>query len=103
VQRAYDHTAAGSPLRKAFVSGYCLDSEIPEDSRTVDGMPRDFLAVVAVHMYIFAQTFDIPRLRQDAIDRLLKCHNDEYDNSMSAGFIPASAIQSAYETHTDGK
>ena len=46
VQRAYDHTAAGSPLRRALATGYCLDSKVSEDSRNVDYMPRDFLADV---------------------------------------------------------
>jgi hypothetical protein len=59
-------------------------------------------AEVAVDVYIFAQTFDIPRLRQDAMDRLLWCHNEEYVDSLSPGFIHASSIQKAYENTRPG-
>jgi hypothetical protein len=54
-------------------------------------------------MYIFAKTFNIPRLRQDAMDRLVWCNNftcDSKSESRHSEYISTAAIWRAYE-HTE--
>jgi len=75
----------------------------PRDTiRRIFMVKRDLkeVAEAAIEMYIFAQTYDIPRLRQDAMDRLVRCNNAGssaepclYSN------VSASTIQRAYQ-HT---
>ncbi|KAH7085118.1 hypothetical protein BKA63DRAFT_548333 [Paraphoma chrysanthemicola] len=48
------------------------------------------------YMFLFAQTFDIPRLRQDATDRIIWCHNT------ISGFDSSSAISKAYANTKPG-
>jgi hypothetical protein len=50
-------------------------------------------------MYIFASTFEIPRLRHIAMDRLLWCHHAEHITTAldkSKEFLSNSIIQRAY-------
>ena len=37
------------------------------------------VAEVAIDLYFFAKKFDIPRLQQDAVDRLIWCNNKGYN------------------------
>ena len=48
-----------------------------------------------INVFVFAEAYMIPRLRQDAIDRLVWCTNSSTD----AHFVPASVIQRVYK-HT---
>jgi hypothetical protein len=49
-----------------------------------------------VDIFIFAEAYDIPRLRLDAIDRLVWCHNRKYEGE---GYFSAATIEKAYK-HT---
>jgi hypothetical protein len=51
-------------------------------------------------MYIFARVYDIPRLRCDAMDRLVWCNNTAHYNGQYGTFVSASSITRAYE-HID--
>jgi hypothetical protein len=59
------------------------------------------VAEAAIGMYIFGTTFDIPRLRQDAMDRLVWCSNFSYTlTPTSYARVSESIILRAYE-HTN--
>jgi hypothetical protein len=73
------------------------DPIIPDD---VDGDTFWEVAEVAIEMYIFSQTYDIPRLRQDAMDRLVWCHDVGYDVDYFDTFVSAFCIKRAYD-HTE--
>jgi hypothetical protein len=53
-------------------------------------------------MYIFAKTYNIPRLRQDAMDRLVWCNDTAYDFPEYGTFVSGTAIQCAYENTQPG-
>jgi hypothetical protein len=53
-------------------------------------------AELAIDTFIFAETFDIPRLRQDSIDRLVWCHNLAHIGSVTESFVSTAATQKAY-------
>jgi hypothetical protein len=73
------------------------DPIIPDD---VDGDTFWEVAEVAIEMYIFSQTYDIPRFRQDAMDRLVWSHDVGYDVDYFDTFVSASCIKRAYD-HTE--
>ena len=52
-------------------------------------------ADIAIDMFIFAQTFEVSRLRQDAVDRLVWCHNTAYDDGTGGSFVSTAAIVNA--------
>jgi hypothetical protein len=58
------------------------------------------VAEAAIEMYIFSKTYDIPRLRVDAIDRLEWCYDTAYSFTSYGTFVSASSIRRVYE-HTD--
>lgn len=55
------------------------------------------MAEAAIEMYVFAKAYDIPRLRQDAMDRIIWCNNKSWDSSDTGTFVCASTIKRAYE------
>jgi hypothetical protein len=55
------------------------------------GLWREF----AIEVLIFAETFNIPRLRQNAIDRLVWCHNIVNKADARGKFVSPAAIRRA--------
>jgi hypothetical protein len=58
-------------------------------------------AEVAIHLYIFANRYEIPHLRLDAIDRLVWCLNrfdDAEDRSIEVNFIGTATMVRAWRT-----
>jgi hypothetical protein len=55
----------------------------------------------AIEIYIFASTYEIHRLRLDAIDRLVWCHNRIFDTSTLVdgplGYVGPSVLTRAYK------
>ncbi|KAH7094760.1 hypothetical protein FB567DRAFT_586115 [Paraphoma chrysanthemicola] len=50
-----------------------------------------------IPMFLFAETWDIPRLRQDAVDRLVWCNNYFRSNGTYDGFVASNTITMAYD------
>lgn len=61
----------------------------------------DFAEVI-IDVFIFAEAFDIPRLRHDVIDRLLWCHNKEFDYGHAISFVLTENIKMAYDNTKPG-
>lgn len=53
-----------------------------------------------LRLHIFAKTYNIPRLHQDAMDHLVWCNNTAYGFDHAGTFVSASSIRRAYE-HTE--
>jgi len=62
------------------------------------------IAEAAIEMYIFAHTYDIPRLAQDAWDRLVWCNRNArvLASHFKKTFVSASTIQHLYENTQPG-
>ncbi|KAF2833954.1 hypothetical protein CC86DRAFT_415989 [Ophiobolus disseminans] len=62
-------------------------------------------AEAAVEMYIFASAYQIPRLRQDAMDRLVWCHNHfatEQSDQYSTNYVSPQILVSACQNTRPG-
>jgi hypothetical protein len=51
----------------------------------------------AIEVFIFAEAFGIPLLRQDAIDRLVGIHDLAPEHDEQGSFVSTAAIRSAYK------
>jgi hypothetical protein len=57
----------------------------------------------AIELFIFAETYDIPKLRHDAIDRLVHCFSQDEDPRFDPPYqVYPSIVTRAYEMTSDG-
>jgi hypothetical protein len=66
------------------------------------GQPHLDYTDAAIEMYIFASAYEIPRLRQDAIDRVVWCYNqllEVWRGETEGGCFTAARLNRAYD-HT---
>jgi hypothetical protein len=60
-------------------------------------------AAAAIELFVFATVYGIPRLRQDALDRLVWCHNrwlEEDESGETVDYLRKETLQKAIE-HTE--
>jgi hypothetical protein len=106
VPRPWDHKTRVVNLDLMNENGYIYyDSNDPlmwnaSDKHVVEH------AEAAIEMYIFAGTYEIPRLRLDAIDRLVWCHNRIWATGglvdCPLSYIGQASLTRAYENTLKG-